>query len=202
MTEQLLPKSPERISDLMRRLSEPGGTEEGITVGRILHIFGVRGFAFLLLVIALLNIVIFMVPFLSFFLGLPMVVLAAQMTLGFAAPVFPGVLRRRSISRAALEDGIGRGVHWLEKIERYIKPRLAFLSAPQLARVHGLFALMLAILVTLPIPVVNVPPSIGLFFLAIGLLERDGFFIIAAYAVGCWCFLLFRSLEHVAHHVL
>jgi hypothetical protein len=198
----LPPPKPERISDLMRRLAEPAGAEEGITIGRILHIFGLRGFAFLLLVISLLNIVIFMVPFLSFFFGLPMVVLAAQMTLGFSAPVFPGVLRRRSISRAALEDGVGRGVHWLEKIERYIKPRLAFLSASQLERVHGVFALMLAILVTLPIPVVNVPPSIGLFFLAIGLLERDGFFIIAAYAVGGWCFLLFRSLGHIAHHVL
>src|ERR1700733_9602805 len=136
----LPPNPPERISDLMRRLADSSGAEEGITVGRVLHIFGVRGFAFLLLVLALLNIVIFMVPFLSFFLGLPMVVLAAQMTLGLRTPVFPDVIRHRTISRAALDDGIARGVHWLEKIERYIKPRAAFLSDVRLARVHGLFA--------------------------------------------------------------
>jgi len=180
---------------------EEAAREDTITVGRILSIFGLRGFAFLLLILSILNIVIFMVPMLSFFLGLPMVILAVQMVLGLKAPLFPAFIRRRTIARTALLDGLARAIYWVERIERYIKPRLAFLSAPALLRVHAFLALVLAILVTLPIPVVNVPPSIGIFFLALGLLQRDGVFIALAYAVGWWCLWLFASLGTVVHRV-
>jgi hypothetical protein len=194
-------KKTESISDLLRQLMDEAARGPSITVGRILHIFGMRGFAFLLLILSTLNIVIFMIPFLSFFLGLPMVILAAQMVLGLHAPLFPAFIRKRALGREALVEGLGRAIYWIEKIERYIKPRMAFLSAPVFLRVHALFTLALAILVTLPIPVVNVPPSVGIFFLAIGLLERDGLFIVFAYAVGAWCFVLFKSLGTIAHAV-
>ena len=194
-----IPKPPERISDFMRRLMDTAAETETVTVGRILHIFGVRGFAFLMLVLAFLNVVIFMVPLLSFFLGLPMVILAAQMVIGLHAPVFPHLIRRQTIGRGPLVDGIKRAVHGLEVIERYIKPRLTFLSDPALMRVHALFALVMAVMVTLPIPVINVPPSVALVFLAIGILERDGLFIIFGYAIGIWCLWLFKSLEHIVH---
>jgi len=189
----------ERISDLMRQLKDTAAHEESISVGHILQVFGVRGFAFLLLMLALLNIVIFMVPGISVLFGLPMVVLAAQMVLGFRAPVFPRFIRRRTIQRATLLQGIDRAIYGVEKIERYIKPRLMFLTHPYLYRLHGLIALIMAVMVALPIPVFNVPPSFGLAFLAIGLLERDGVFILLGYAVGAWCLWLFKSLSHFAH---
>jgi hypothetical protein len=192
-------KKSERISDLMRRLMDEAAREPSITVGRVLNICGLRGFAFLLLILAILNVVIFMVPFLSFFLGLPMVLLATQMVLGLHAPLFPGIIRQRAVSRSTLMDGLARAIYWIEKIEHYIKPRFTFLSAAALLRVHALFALALAVLVMLPIPLVNVPPAIGICFLAIGLLQRDGLFIVLAYAVGVWCFLLFKSLGHIAY---
>lgn len=192
---------PERISDLMRHLMETAADEESVTIGHILHVFGVRGFAFLLLVLALLNIVIFMVPFLSVLFGLPMVILAAQMVLGLHAPIFPRFVRQRTISRQALHKGLEQAIYWVEQLERFIRPRGMFLSEQRFMRFHGLLALVLAVMVTLPIPVVNIPPSIGLVFLALGILERDGIFILAAYIIGCWCFLLFKSLGHVVHSV-
>jgi hypothetical protein len=191
----------ERISDLLRHLKEEAARAPTITVGHILHVSGLRGFAVLLLILSTLNIVIFMIPMLSFFLGLPMVILAAQMVIGFHAPLFPAFIRRRSLACAPLVEGLTRAIYWIEKIERYIKPRLIILSAPIFLRVHALLTLMLAILVTLPIPIVNVPPSIGIFFLAIGLLQRDGLFILLAYIVAIWCFILFRSLAVIAHVV-
>ena len=174
---------------------------ETVTVGRILHIFGVRGFAFLLLVLSILNVVIFMVPMISFLFGLPMVILTVQMVIGLHAPVFPRVVRAWTISRTALMEGLARAIVWIERMERYIKPRLPALSAPELLRVHALVALVLAVMVTLPIPVVNVPPSIALIFLAIGILERDGLFILLGYATGLWCLWLFKSLDHIVHVV-
>jgi len=190
---------PQRISDIMRQLMDTAATEGTVTVGYLLHMFGVRGFAFLLLMLSLLNIVIFMVPFISILFGLPMVILAVQMVLGLHAPIFPQVTRRQTIQRVALTQGLQRALYGVEKIENYIKPRLMFLTHPFFNRVHGMLALILAVMVTLPIPLFNVPPSIGLALLAIGMLQRDGIFILLAYTVGFWCLILFKSLGHIAH---
>jgi hypothetical protein len=190
--------SADRISDLMRKLVDTAAQSESVAIGRILHICGMRGFAFLLLILSFLNIVIFMVPFLSFFLGLPMIILSAQMVMGLSAPIFPGVIRRRYIQRGPLIEGVTRAARWLDKIERYIKPRILVLSSPQLMRVHAFFALFMAVMVTLPIPVINVPPSIALAFLSLGILERDGIFILVGYTIGVWCLWLFASLGHLA----
>jgi hypothetical protein len=190
---------PYRISDIMRQLMDAASHEEHITVGVILNAFGVRGFAFMLLMLSLLNIVIFMVPLISILFGLPMVILAAQMVVGLRAPVFPRFIRRQTIQREALLKGLERAIYSVEKIERYIRPRFMFLTHPRLDRVHGLLALVLAVMVTLPIPFFNMPPSLGLALLAIGMLQRDGIFIMLAYAVGVWCLWLFKSLGHFAH---
>ncbi len=196
-----LSTQPQRISDIMRLLMDKAAHEERVSVGSILHLFGIRGFAFLLLMLALLNVVIFMVPFISILFGLPMVILAAQMVLGFHAPIFPAFIRRQTIQREALMQGLKRALYGVEKIEHYIKPRFMFLTHPALTRIHGLLALIMAVMVTLPIPLFNVPPSLGLAFLAIGMLQRDGIFILLAYATGTGCLFLFKSLGHIAHSV-
>lgn len=199
-----LPPSPphaphKRLSEIMHDLLDTGAQGETVSIGHILHAFGVHGFAFLLLMLSLLNIVIFMVPLISILFGLPMVILAAQMVLGLRAPIFPHAIRRRAINRAAFRQGLERAIYGIEKIERYIKPRFLFLTDPVFHRVHGVFALALAIMVTLPIPVFNTLPSVALALLAIGLLQRDGIFILLAYASGIGCLFLFRSLDHFAH---
>lgn len=194
-----VPPEPKRISDIIRILKDKASHEQTVSVGAILNLFGVRGFAFLLLMLGLLNIVIFMVPFISILFGLPMVILSAQMVLGLHAPIFPAFIRRRIFHREALLQGLDRALYGIETIEHYIKPRFLFLTHPNLVRVHGLLALMLAVMVTLPIPLFNVPPSVGLVFLAIGMLQRDGIFIMLAYAVGSICLLMFKSLGHFAN---
>lgn len=197
-TETSPPTSPQCISEIIRLLQDKTAQEQTISVGTILHMFGLRGFAFLLLMLALLNIVIFMIPFSSILFGLPMVILSAQIVLGLREPIFPGFLRRRTFRREALRLGLARALYGIVKIEHYIKPRYTLLTHPGFTRLHGVLALMLAVMVTLPIPLFNVPPSLGIAFLAIGLLQRDGVFIMLAYAVGAICLMLFRSLGHIA----
>jgi hypothetical protein len=187
---------PERISDIMRRLMDGAAHEETVSIGHILQVFGVRGFAFIILMLALLNIVIFMVPFISFLFGLPIVILAVQMVLGLYTPIFPQFVRHQTIRREPLLHGLEKAVLWMTKIERYIRPRFAFLSDPRINRLHGMLALILAMLVTLPVPLFNILPSVGLISLAIGMLQRDGIFIVASYAIGGWSLMLFRSIGH------
>ena len=195
------PVQAEAISVLVRRVIDSIGDQENIRIGHILHIFGVRGFAFFLLMLSLLNIVIFMVPMISLLFGLPMILLSAQMVVGSRVPACPHFIRQATVPKNALVRGIDLSIRGLQYIERYIKPRLCFLSHPSLTRIHGLIALVLAIMVSIPIPLFNVPPSIALAILAIGLLQRDGVLISIAYVIGFWCLLLFLSLGHFAHHL-
>lgn len=183
----------------MRQLLDGSRYTDRVTIGHILHNFGVRGFAFLLLILALLNIVIFMVPFVSLVFGVPMVILAVQMVLGLHTPVFPQFIRHQSIPAETLTKGLEKAIGWVVRLERYIRPRFSLLTDTRLNRVHGVLAVMLAIMVTLPIPFINIPPSLGLAALAIGLLQRDGLFIIVAYLFGAWSLMLFRSLGSIAH---
>ena len=195
------PVKAEAISTLMRRARDSFADCKDVRIDHILHIFEVRGFAFFLLMLSLLNIFIFMVPFISVLFGLPMILLSAQMVFGIRTPIFPRFIRHRTIRQNLLVQGINQSIRGLEIIERYIKPRLYYLSHPFLNRVHGLTALVLAIMVSLPIPLFNVPPSIALAVLAMGLLQRDGLLIAVAYILGFWCLRLFESLGHLAHHL-
>lgn len=183
----------------MRQLLNGARYSDRVTIGHILQNFGVRGFAFLLLILSLLNIVIFMIPFVSLLFGLPMVILATQMVLGLHTPVFPQFIRHQNVPAETLVKGLEKAIGWVAKIEHIIRPRLSLLTDTRLNRVHGVLAVMLAIMVTLPIPIMNIPPSLGLACLALGLLQRDGCFIIAAYVFGGWSLVLFRSLGSLAH---
>ena len=170
-----------------------------VTVGHMLILFGVRGFAFLIFVLALMNIVIFMVPGLSLVFGLPMVILAVQMVLGFRTPLFPSFIRARTVSRAVLTHGLDLGIRGMGRVEHLIKPRFGFLAEHHMDRIHSLLALLMAVLMAIPIPLLNLAPSFGLIVLALGMMQRDGLFISGAYAIALWSLWLFGSLGHVAH---
>jgi len=189
---------PETISDLLKHLQAALHGGGALTVGAMLHLFGVRGFAFFLFVLALMNMVIFMLPGLSILFGLPMVILAVQMVLGLRTPIFPRFIRHRTVRRDVLSRGLALGIRGMQKTEHLLRPRFLILSGPHLDRLHSMLALVLSMMVALPIPFLNLPPSLGVVVLALGLMQRDGAFIAASYVIAGWSLWLFGSLSHVA----
>ncbi|NTU76615.1 MAG: exopolysaccharide biosynthesis protein [Alphaproteobacteria bacterium] len=149
-----------------------------------------------------MNIVIFMVPGLSLLFGLPMVILAVQMVLGLKTPIFPAFIRQRMISRAVLARGLELGLKGMAKVEPLIRPRLLWVSGSHMDRVHSVLALLLAVLVAFPIPILNLPPSFGVVVLALGLLQRDGLFVIASYVLAGWSLWLYGSLGQMAQRLV
>ncbi len=192
----------EPVSTALKRTlsnaSTKNGDNEKIQIGHILQSFGVLGFAFLLMALALLNMAVFVLPGLSLLFGLPMVILAAQMVLGLHSPVFPSFVRNWSISEENFRKGMGAGIKVTEKLERFVKPRFPALSCLCASRLHAILALALAVMVAIPIPLLNLVPSLGIVVLALGLLQRDGVFIAGAYVIGLWSLWLFGSLSHLA----
>jgi hypothetical protein len=140
---------------------------------------GDRAFGPLMLFFALPNILP-MPPGASGILGLPLIILATQLMLG-RKPWLPRIIARRSISRADLILMLDRAGNWLTTAEKLLKPRLTILVAPPVERVIGAHCLILAIILALPIPFGNVPPAFAICLYCLGVLERDGAWVIAGF---------------------
>jgi hypothetical protein len=153
--------------------------EDEIVLGDILAFLGERAFGALLLVLALpMATPLSAIPGVSSVFGLPMVVICAQLMLGYPRPLLPAALARRTVRRDVLARAVERADPWLVRIERAVHPRLPALTGPMAERAIGAVCTFMATLLALPIPGANQPPALAVTLFAVGLLERDGVFAI------------------------
>lgn len=148
--------------------------EPRVSVRDIRDALGNRAYGLLLFVFALPNIVPVGIPGVSTILGLPLVLLSAQLLLGLPVPWFPHWLLDRSVNRDKLAVAIRHSLPHLMKLERILRPRLLWLTGPVAERLLALVCLTLAIILSLPIPFGNWPPALAIALLALSLIERDG----------------------------
>lgn len=169
---------PRRLSVIFRQLS--ARDEASISIGEIRDALGDRSFAALLLLFAALNLLPLPIGS-TLILGPPMVLVALQMALGYEAPWLPRWLTSRGISTQRFGKAAKRLIPLLEWLERFVRPR-SWPFAPGTAdRPIGLIALVMAIAVTLPIPLGNWLPSLSVAVIGLALGERDGLCL----AAGC-----------------
>lgn len=177
---------PHRLSDIVKSID----TSAGLTIGTLVDAFGERAFGALMFIFAVPNIVP-TPPGTSAVLGLPLVILTFQLMIGRQALWLPEAIRRRGISGAMFESFAKRAVPVMVRFEKILRPRLSFLVASDLSeRVMGLIALVLALILFLPIPGLNILPAASIALLALGLAERDGIAALAGYAGAAACALV------------
>lgn len=163
------------LSELLRQVAD-GATGERIAVGDLLDALGDRAIGALLFVFAVPN-TLPMPPGMSAVLGAPLLFLAAQLTFGMR-PWLPGVISNRSMSRLDFLGMVRRITPWLQRAEKLLRPRCSILALPPLEYGVGLICLLLAVVLTLPIPMGNMLPALSISLLALGLLARDGWAIV------------------------
>jgi hypothetical protein len=164
------------LSQVLRNLAEGPGADR-VSIGDLLAALGDRAVAALLFVFAVPNIVP-TPPGASTVLGAPLLFLAAQLMFG-RRPWLPAIVRRQSMSRDDYRKLAARITPWLERAERLLRPRGSFLALPPMEYLVGLVCLLLAIVLVLPIPLGNIPPAIAISLMALGILERDGLWVLA-----------------------
>ncbi|MFD1746471.1 exopolysaccharide biosynthesis protein [Rhizobium helianthi] len=81
----------------------------------------------------------------------------------------------------AMQVRLGPKLAWLEG---WLHPRLSGLASKGLSRLHGLFVLLMSLLIALPIPFGNVLPGFAIFFIALGLAQRDGVAVLIGLGLG------------------
>tara|TARA_R110001583_G_scaffold195211_1_gene370500 strand:- start:398 stop:1003 length:606 start_codon:yes stop_codon:yes gene_type:complete len=163
----------ERTSVLLTRILADL-SDEKVLLGALMLQLRHRSFGGVFIFLSLLS----LLPGVTIFTGPIAIILAIQLMLGFKAPLLPRVLRERSINIISLKAIAEKTIPWIIKIEKLVKPRWLIVTGPAVTKLVGLLVISLAVLVTLPLPFSNFLPAISIFFLAFGLLERDGLLLV------------------------
>lgn len=148
------------------------------------HLLADRAFGFLLLIFALPNTLPLGIPGLSTLTGIPLALVALQMVLGMRVPYLPRWLAERSLRRKDFRRLIERTAPWLQRLERFMKPRWRVFGVLTAERWTGAFCLLLAVVLALPIPFGNLLPAIGVALISLGLIEEDGALVGIGFVVG------------------
>lgn len=168
------------LSAVLRQLAADPGKER-VSVRDLFAALGDRALAALLFVFAVPN-AIPSPPGVSTVLGLPLVLLSAQLLLGRKAWL-PDFIATRSMARADFDLLMGRVLPWLGRAEKLLRPRLTGLAVPPMEYALGFICLMLALILVLPIPLGNNPPALAIALIALGILERDGLWVLSGLCV-------------------
>lgn len=159
---------------LTRIASNPD--RERIHIRDLLAELDQRAIAAMLFVFAVPN-TIPVPPGVSGVLGAPLLFLAFQLMLGWS-PWLPAIIADRSFARTDFERILHKVGPWLLKAERLMRPRLTFLCRRPFEYLVGAVVLILAIVLFLPIPLGNMLPAIAICILALGLIQRDGVWVL------------------------
>jgi hypothetical protein len=171
---------PRRLSEIVIGLD----TTKPVTIGTLVDEFGERAFGALIFVFAVPN-SIPVPPGTSAILGLPLVILTFQLMMGRQVVWLPQSIRKRLIPANLIDSFRSRALPYLQRAEKYLRPRLSMLAQSDLAeRLIGIVAFVMAVILALPIPFVNIVSGIAISVLAVGLAERDGLAVLAGYAMS------------------
>jgi len=177
----LHPTNGRALSDVLFEIAADT-TRPRISLGQLLQALDDRALGALLLIFSL-PCVIPMPPGTSTVLGTPLVFLTAQLALALA-PWLPQFIAKRSIARTDFATVVARMAPWLARAESLLKPRLLWVTCKLGERFVGLVCLYLAIVLVLPIPLGNMLPALAISLMALGVLERDGIWVIAGLATA------------------
>lgn len=169
------------LSEVLHALADDQSNER-ISIGDLLAALGDRALGALLFIFAFPN-VLPMPPGTSAVLGAPLIFLAAQLAFNLK-PWLPSIIAKRSMSREDFQTLIRRMGPWLERAEKMLRPRVSGLALPPMEYALGLICLLLAVVVVLPIPLGNMLPALAISMLALGVLERDGYWVLAGLAMA------------------
>jgi hypothetical protein len=178
-----MPPGPSRTSDILIRLAAGRDTAR-ISVREIVEALGERAYALLVVVLGLPN-CLPMPPPIPLLCGLLLLFVAAQIIVGWPSPWLPKRLLDRTISHDDLVKAANRAVPWLQWLERGARPRLVAFSHELALRLIGivLFVFSLALIFAAPV-IGQIPLGLAVCLVGLGIVERDGYVVIAGLVVG------------------
>jgi hypothetical protein len=156
------------ISQLFRAILD-NAPDEHVSVVWLVHRLHERSFGMIMLLLGLLAVV----PGISIFSALLLLVIGFQMMMAQEAPILPRIISDRTFPVQRISRLVDRAIPVIRTLERIIRPRwhTPFVVTK---RIVGVIVLMLAATLFLPVPFSNIIPGILTMLIAISYLEEDG----------------------------
>ena len=178
-----MPPGPVRTSDILLRLAASRDSAR-ISVREIVDALGERAYALLVVVLGLPN-CLPMPPPIPLLCGFLLLFVAAQIIVGWPSPWLPRQLLDRNIAHEDLVKAVNRAVPWLQWLERAARPRLVLFGHELALRVIGIVLLIFSLALIFAAPIIGqIPLGIAVCLVGLGLVERDGYVVIAGMVVG------------------
>lgn len=176
------------LQSIFHRAVEKAEEDGDLSVNEVLEVFGTRSLGPILIVLGLIATVppIGAIPLVPTLTGLLTFLFAAQFALGRNRFWVPRGVGERAIPEAKLKAGEKRAGKVAERVDRLVNRRITALTDGAMPRLWAVGACVLALMMP---PLELVPfgvavPGLALVCLGIGLLSRDGVFLIAGLAIG------------------
>ena len=166
--------------------------DKALTLAEVEQALRGRGPAILLILLAL-PFCFVAIPGLSMPFGIAICLIGARLAIG-REPWLPHFIMRRRLSTARSAQLLTGAIKVARQLEKFVRPRLAFLHAgPGMLRLIGLGIVIasLGLMLPLPIPFSNSIPAWAVVLLAIGMMEKDGLCVLLGHltAMGTWIFI-------------
>lgn len=193
--------SSEKMSDtLYRTIASIEG--QTITLRQLMSAMGEQGFLFLCALLTLPFLIPVSIPGVSTVFGAAIIMISLAIILN-RMPWLPARLLNRQIETEKLVPTLRKGADMVSKLDRFVRPRLRFLTTAGLVnRLNGAAIMYGGILLMFPlglIPFSNTLPGIAILLLAIGMLQRDGMTVLAGYFFLAATTLYFGVLAYAAY---
>lgn len=178
------------VSELVARLDG-----DRVSVGDLLgHLEG-RALGLILLILSL-PICIPNVPGISTLFGLLLIGPALQMIFGAKSLWMPGFVKKWSFKGEHLRGALKACGAILRKIEVLAKPRMRAMTRRPAMIYAGVQTLVMALILILPMPGANIIPGVAVVLTGLGVLQRDGLFILLSIPVAAgamaWVVIFFK----------
>jgi hypothetical protein len=188
--------SDRRLSATLIDVSErlPSGSA---SLRDLIALSGEQGLLLLCALLALPFLLPVSVPGVSTVFGAAIILIGIGVTLN-RVPWLPRRILDRPLPTTQIKSVFGRGARLVARLEHLIRPRwLVLTRGATINGLHGSALILAGVLLIAPlglIPFSNTLPGFAILFLALGMLERDGAFIVAGYLMNLATIIYFSVL--------
>ncbi len=185
----------DRLSYQLQQMLERADGQD-MTFGDIINSFGRRSHAVMMVFLSFPLCSPIGIPGLTSGLGIALAIVCMYLALN-RPPWMPRRLREKVIRHDHLVNTTQRLLKMTGKIEHLLHPRLMKLASDgPIVRIHGVYAMILALLAATPLtlPLNNLIPALPVLLIGLALLERDGVLILIAYLASIGSFVYFGGI--------
>lgn len=181
---------------LVRAAGRPARSEpdaDAVTIGGIIRRLEDRSFGWLLALFSIVTLLP-LPPGSSLVTALPLLLVTAQLALGYGYVRLPGLIVRRRVSVRRFRNSVARMMPVTRRIEAVVRPRHRWIFAPHHERWIGAALFCVAFALFLPIPLTGWFPAFSIMIAALGFIERDGLAVMVGLGLGAASLVLTATL--------